>query len=85
MFLAPQPRYENTSAPPLRLEPTIHRRVSSWLTHFNWIKVLRFWLLKRIHKNSAKLVSPVKDNANFEIVVELRTRRVNSIRLRESC
>ncbi|MBB6091146.1 IS4 transposase [Halobacterium salinarum] len=40
-----------------------------------------FWLFDRIDQNGGWFVSRVKDNANFEIVEELRTWRGNSIPL----
>ncbi|MFC7126517.1 IS4 family transposase [Halovenus rubra] len=40
-----------------------------------------FWLFDRIDQNDGWFVSRVKDNANFEIVEELRTWRGNSIPL----
>jgi IS4 transposase len=40
-----------------------------------------FWLFDRIDQNGGWFVSRVKDNANFEIVEELRTWRGNSISL----
>ena len=40
-----------------------------------------FWLFDRIDKNDGWFVSRVKDDANFEIVEELRTWRGNSISL----
>ncbi|MDW7539529.1 transposase, partial [Haloferax volcanii] len=40
-----------------------------------------FWLFDRIDKNDGWFVSRVKDDANFEIVEELRTWRGNSIPL----
>jgi len=40
-----------------------------------------FWLFDRIDQNGGWFVSRIKDNANFEIVEELRTWRGNSIPL----
>ncbi|UHQ98313.1 IS4 family transposase (plasmid) [Natrinema zhouii] len=40
-----------------------------------------FWLFDRIDANDGRFVSRVKENANFEIVEELRTWRGNSISL----
>ena len=43
-----------------------------------------FWLFDRIDQNNGWFVSRVKDDANFEIVEELRTWRGNSIPIRRS-
>ncbi len=57
--------------------------MGSWRPHTARFRFYDFWLFDRIDKNDGWFVSRVKDEANFEIVEELRTWRGNSIPLDE--